>query len=106
MGRVLRKSTVVLVKKILQQKPKARDNDRFLEVVIWNKEADALKINTRKEYLQAYYAGKLTPSKSIIRVRRKLQAMYPELRGEKYEERMEKLEPKVKEELKNLEQKP
>lgn len=102
MSKILDKSTVVLVKKVLVGSLKARDDDRFINCTIWNKECDELGLDTRKEFLNAYYKGRLTNHDSITRCRRKLQEMYPELRGEKYEERQEILEPKVKEEIKNM----
>lgn len=87
MSKLLGKSTVKLVKHLLTVSTRARDDEKFIEVTIWNKECDKLGIDSRKGFLNAYYKNQLTPSKSIRRIKEKLQELFPELRGEKYEQK-------------------
>ena len=102
MSKLLGKSTIKLVHHILTVSKTARDNDRFIQCTIWNKECDRLGIDSRKETWNAYYTGKLTSPETIRRVRQKLQEMHPELRGQKYDERQTKLAERMKRELKDL----
>lgn len=102
MSRALNRSTAELVKKILKDSEKARDNDPFIQALIWNKECDALNINTRKEFINAYYKGRISDPNSIYRARRKIQELYPELRGLKYDERQGEYQENVKETLKKI----
>ena len=87
MSKLLGKSTVKLVKHMLTVSSRAREDEKFIEVAIWNKECDKLGIDSRKGFLNAYYQNQLTPSTSIRRTKQKLQELFPELRGEKYEEK-------------------
>jgi hypothetical protein len=105
MSRLLKKTVVQIVKHILTVSTNSRDDDSFILVTIWNKECDALGIDTRKGFLNAYYKKKLTSAESIRRTRQKLQELYPELRGEKYEDRKDRLEPEVRKEITNFKSK-
>jgi hypothetical protein len=49
---------------------------------------DILKSMSAYDFLKILSEDKLTPASTIIRVRRKLQEDYIDLRGKKYEERM------------------
>ena len=79
------------VKKILIEKPKARDCDRFLTVCIWYEEAKKENWNLYT-YFENYIDGKLTLADSITRARRKLQEDNIELRGNKWYKRKLKAE--------------
>lgn len=102
MSKLLKRSTVEIVKHILTVSTNSRDDDTFILVTIWNKECDALGVDTRKGFLNAYYKKKLTSAESIRRTRQKLQELHPELRGDKYEERQQKIEPEVRDEIKKF----
>lgn len=102
MSKALSKTTAQLVKSVLVQSEKARDDDRYIDAVIWNKEAERLGLTSIKEFINAYYRGKITDPNSISRVRRKLQELYPELRGKKYEERQGQLQEEAKDKIKKI----
>tara|TARA_R100000656_G_scaffold106759_1_gene78972 strand:+ start:489 stop:752 length:264 start_codon:yes stop_codon:yes gene_type:complete len=86
----------------LVQSEKARDDDRYIDAVIWNKEAEKLGLTSIKEFINAYYKGKITDPNAISRVRRKLQELYPELKGEKYAQRQEEYQANAKEKIKSI----
>lgn len=102
MSKILNKSTAQLVKKVLTSSDKAKDDDKFIQVAIWNKEIEKLGLNDTKAFLNAYYLGKVTDPNAVSRVRRKLQELYPELRGDKYEDRQEKYQEQAKETIKKI----
>lgn len=68
-----------------------RDNDEILVARIWADEFIALgndiKKSTARDLLKAYAVGSLTSAEYIVRARRRLQEMYPELRGTRWNER-------------------
>lgn len=92
-----------LVKKILIQKPKTRDDDRYLLSLVWAAKygRDKLQTENGMELLKAYVSGGLPSSESVRRTRQKLQEEHPELRGEQYEERQNKIESNTREALRN-----
>jgi len=102
MSKALNKSTAEVVKKILTVNTTARDNDELIHAIIWNKECDSMNVLTRKEFINAYFKKRLTDPNSISRVRRKLQELYPELRGIKWELRQGDYQEKAKVKIKNL----
>ena len=82
----------------LINEPKTRDNDNFLLSRIWNLEMYGRGLDT-SNFLSEFAKGKFTSAETIVRHRRKLQELNPELRGEKYKLRKEKLEQKYREEF-------
>ncbi len=76
------------VKDQLSRKPEIRDDDRRLIAnFYWWVSGSADSPLTLREFLSKFVSDKLPMPDSILRTRRRLQEMYPELRGEKYEER-------------------
>jgi len=72
-----------------------RDNDYRLCSNIWHEEFKTFDINgdlSAQDFLKIYSLGKLTSAPSIKRARAKLQQDFPELRGEKYITRKNKLQ--------------
>ncbi len=76
----------VIVKKILIDSPKARDNDDLLRLKVWAtqnpslRNANYLFMDFADDLLKESYAD----AESIRRTRQKLQEKHPELRGDKY----------------------
>lgn len=102
MSKAINQSTVRIVKKVLEQKPLARDNDRYIQSIIWNIEADMLGLTTVKEFINAYYGGKLTDPNAVSRVRRKLQELHEDLQGKNYKSRQEEYQEDAKESIKKI----
>ena len=76
-----------------------RDDDYKLIANIWH--AEIAKQNlSHSEVLKHYANHKLTPAESITRCRRKLQEVFPHLRGKSYTHRIAEQEI-VKHDLKN-----
>jgi hypothetical protein len=70
----------------------------MLTAFVWDNERQEQGIG--KEFFIVKYAlGKFTSAETIVRHRRKLQELNPELRGEKYNLRITKLEAKKREEF-------
>lgn len=99
MAIILKNKIVDTVKSILISYPKAKDNDRYINCAVWNRERLNLGITTLDEFFHAYSDGKLTNHDTITRVRRKLQEEFPELRGTSYNKR-QNLDPEVSKEMK------
>lgn len=74
-----------IVRAILENDLKARDNDRILCVKFWARE---LGNNPQEWFMHLYSIGELTNHDSITRARRKLQEEHEHLRGNRYRERM------------------
>jgi len=85
----LLKTTKEKVKYYLKNYPHLRDNDYELIANFWYYEEKDNATITAKEFLRRLAKGKYTHSESIRRVRATLQEECPELRGERYKERME-----------------
>lgn len=94
------------VESLLQSKPHLKDNDNLLLANIWASEVEEMGIDPAKVsvFLALYGLGYLSNAESIRRCRQKLQQENPELRGNNYKGRQISYD-KVKDELKNLEQK-
>tara|TARA_R110002167_G_scaffold48013_2_gene141912 strand:- start:1140 stop:1448 length:309 start_codon:yes stop_codon:yes gene_type:complete len=75
-----------LVKFILERSPEARDNDNILLWIVWKKEYPIID-NDIEEFKKLFISKQLPSMESITRARRKLQEVYPELRGLKYDKR-------------------
>ena len=78
------------VEKWLRKHPHLRDDDARLVANIWRTQTKG--IDSKKEFLALLAKGKITPSDSITRSRRKLQELYPELRGKLWNQRQGKQE--------------
>jgi hypothetical protein len=79
------KSASEIVKENLEKYPKARDDDRYLTMMVWY---DDVSISDRFEvFSDKYTKGEIFSADSITRARRKLQEIHPELRGNLYEDR-------------------
>ena len=89
------------VKKILTEVDQSRDNDKILLSCIWNLECGGKARTTELstwDFLTKLSQCKLSNPVSIWRTRQKLQELYPDLRGKKYETR-QKHASDVKEEI-------
>jgi len=72
---------------LLTKYPKLRDSDDRLVANMWAEDMGgqlATQGISLHQFLQKYAAGELTMAESITRIRRKIQAEKPELRGETY----------------------
>ena len=82
-----------------------RDNDNKLIAITWHKLLEESGIDTKSitgwTFLTHLSKGDLPAPESITRCRRKLQELYPALRGTTWEERHKK-QKEVKKELSNL----
>ena len=84
--------TKKIVEKALTENPVYRDDDKKLVSHIWyNLITSTRRIDgmTAKDLLIALGNDELPSWETIIRARRKLQEMFPDLRGELYEKRHE-----------------
>jgi len=90
------------VAKILHLIPEARDSDRVLWVALITKSEgwDVLNSMNTLEFLKNLTKERYPHFESVRRCRQLLQASHPELRGERYKERQEQLEPSVRDEIK------
>ena len=91
-----------IVTNILKTNPKARDDDHILAGAIWIQELGGSNIAREMglwEFLRIFMTHDVSNFESIIRCRRKVQELDPELRGTKYEFRHNRQED-VKEQLK------
>lgn len=77
-----------LVIKLLTEFPHLRDDDNKLIATIWKRELKTKDL-TAIDFLQLYANKVLTNAESIVRCRRKVQEIFPKLRGIKYNIRHE-----------------
>ena len=80
-----------VVASILQRYNSTKDSDGALIATFYLNEVggkDILKSMSAYDFLKILSEDKLTPASTIIRVRRKLQEDYIDLRGKKYDERI------------------
>ena len=79
------------VKKWITNHKSLRDNDNALCVYIWAEEMEELGLGNINvptiEFFKNYSYERLTNATSIVRMRRKLQEQYVNLRGQKYKDR-------------------
>ena len=90
------------VRGVLLSHPESRDNDQLLVSIIWMNDVggpDNCKAMSAWELLKLNSRKKLSNIVSIWRCRQKLQELYPELRGDKWDDR-QKHSKKVKNEIK------
>ena len=88
------------VKELLESRPLYRDNDKALSCKIWTEELggmEAVKNISAYDFMVKYSKGELYSQESIGRVARMLKEDNPELRGEKYKERLKQMEEVQKE---------
>lgn len=81
-----------VVANILQRYNSTKDSDGALIATFYLNEIggkDILKSMSAYDFLKILSEDKLTPASTIIRVRRKLQEDYIDLRGKKYQERID-----------------
>ena len=91
MARVNLKTVKDKVKYFLETKPHLRDDDARLIASIWWQELRGRGINAHDisafHLMEMFIANQLTHTESIRRERAKLQKEFPNLRGERYEQR-------------------
>ena len=86
------------VRGTLERHPPARDNDRLLITMIWELQSMAYCKNiSYRNFADDFISGRYASPESIRRARQKLQALYPELRGENYRRRQDTYEPEMRE---------
>ena len=93
-----------VVASILQRYKSTKDSDGALIATFYLNEVggkDVLKQMSAFDFLKMLSEDKLTPASTIIRVRRKLQEDYVDLRGEKYQDRINSGED-TRKKIKNL----
>lgn len=93
-----------IIENLLHVRPAYRDDDRRLTASVWAKVVRkqlGLDINKISgfEFLTLYSQGELPHAESIRRTRQKLQENHPNLRGSKYEERQQELEPEMRQKV-------
>ncbi len=71
---------------LIKIKEELRDNDNKLLANFWSTEID-YKAMSGEEVFKAIADGELTSPESIARMKRKLQAQFPQLRGKEYDNR-------------------
>ena len=77
--------------KLLKEKKHLRDDDNKLMANIWFSEIKDKNL-TSMQFLEYYATGRISNPQSVLRLRRKLQEEFPELRGEKWHERHQEQE--------------
>ena len=94
-----------IVKKLLAESPRYRDNDKLLIVRIWWEEMKSKGIDpekaTARQLMDLMVDDRVTQPDTIKRARRKVQEHFPNLRGIIRTHRMQK-QNKVKESIRNL----
>lgn len=103
--KLLKVTTSGIVKYFLEESPSLRDNDFRLIMNVWGRQYPELTDSLRK-IAYARTQGKISSPESIRRTRQKLQEdpKNEHLRGSRYKERQNKLEPEVREEIKTATQ--
>lgn len=86
-----------LVLNVLKELPETRDNDNLLVVTIWKQN----NLSNLENFYELYLNGQITSADTILRCRRKLQELIPEVRGENYQLRQAHTG-QVKQELKTF----
>lgn len=92
------------VESLLRRSKACRDSDQRVIASIWRTELEASGYDIHEisgfRLLEIMVEESILPShESIRRARQKLQEKYPELRGESYKARVEKLEPETRKEI-------
>jgi hypothetical protein len=89
---------ITTVKKVLETSARSRDNDVILYSYVLNKLSVNPTIITAEELIMKMYENEIPTYDSISRLRRKVQAENPELRGTVYHLRKKRAK-EVQEEL-------
>ena len=90
------------VKELLTKYPNLRDDKNMTVVAIWQDDLKGTERNISGwDLMKLMVESKVSDPENIRRNWQKLQADFPELRGKKYLERHTKLQPDVKEQIKN-----
>lgn len=76
------------IKAFFKIEPDLKDNDLRLVTNVWATEMHPDK--TLREFLKAMVKGLVSHPETIRRTRQRLQEKYPELRGNRYNQRLEK----------------
>lgn len=98
------RSTESIVREVLLDFPPTRDCDMKLTALVWSKYYKSpvvLENMDSREFLKKIYDNKLPHVVSIVRSRQKLQQLNPDLRGDKYKDRQERLQKDVKKDMIN-----
>ena len=96
------------VAEILQDesRQKLKDDDNALIAFMWRQDLVAKKQNpdfmSASDFIELYLDGQLSNVETIRRARAKLQQEYPEMRGERYEERQGFQQQEMVEDLKSV----
>ena len=90
--------TMPLVASVLKTDFKSRDDDNVLLLAIWDSQTNG-ELKSYEDFKHLLLNGDLSIPSTIVRVRRKLQSKYPELRGEKYYER-QKMDREIRNQIK------
>ena len=101
MDKYIKDQTINIVKDLITKHPHLRDNDNKLLANVWYQSVTPLQ-EEWLDFLALIANGDLPSSESIMRCRRKLQELNPELRGELWDKRHQ-MQTQVKEELKEME---
>jgi len=88
-----------IIKRLLEDNPKYRDDYNKLVARVWWMEVNKDKGLSALEMLNKLACKELTHPESIMRARRKIQEEHPHLRGETYNQRKTKEQKKVQTEL-------
>lgn len=73
-------TTFDLVKKVFEENPEIKKNNRFVISMVWAHEADRMKVGTRDEFLRLFSMGKFTGYEKILKAIGDVQEQFPELR--------------------------
>tara|TARA_Y100000310_G_C20175686_1_gene575734 strand:+ start:217 stop:528 length:312 start_codon:yes stop_codon:yes gene_type:complete len=96
------------IKRMLKRNEAYRDSDAALMARVWYEDFQRLDIGSTKNehyvhFLIALKDNKLSNWDSVTRCRRKVQEIFPQLRGKKYEFRRNNTAAAVKKELREME---
>ena len=89
------------IKLILSVNKEARDNDMLLISLVWAEEINPYNLNNMVacNFFDLMKNYEVSHATSIIRGRQKLQELYPEYRGSRYNKRHYKEEPETRNEI-------
>lgn len=73
-----------VVKRVLEDHPETRDNDRLLILKVWKEQHPSLIDTSFRDFSVMYLDKKFMDTESIRRSRQKTQEQHPNLRGRNY----------------------